>query len=103
MVLLCPSVAGSQMLCFTANTVGSGSHFHPEQVTEPPSDSSSSHKPGKQPEEPLAVGQGSWAPQRDWDITDKTGSVHCSLGFVFYFHIFSLIFSSPLFKAGLFC
>ena len=39
MVLLYPSVAGSQMLCLTANTVGSGSHFHPEQVTEPPSNS----------------------------------------------------------------
>lgn len=96
-------MAGSQVLCLTANTVGSGSHFHPEQVAEPPSSSflSQATNPGGSQRSPW-WGVGVMGASERLGITGKTGSVHCSVGFVFYSHIFSLIFSSPLFVAGLF-
>lgn len=97
-------MAGSQVLCLTANTVGSGSHSHPEQVAEPPSGSflSQATDPGGKQRNPW-WGVGVMGASESLDVTGKTGSVHCSAGFAFYFLIFSLIFSSPLFMAGLFC
>lgn len=94
-------MAGSQVLCLTANTVGSGSHSHPEQVAEPPSGSflSQATDPGGKQRNPW-WGVRVMGASEAWTSQARQALFTVLQEFAFYFLIFSLIFSSPLFMVG---